>query len=311
MKKLFTSLLAAAVMAVGCTAFAAADIGSGKLIAEGVGDARQMAPAGYRAAQMDAYRNMVEQVQGVQVDAESTVENFMLTNDVVKTKVNGLVKGAVVVDKFRDNDGYYHVIMEIPVFGPGSIAAAVLPVKPQVPFVEPEVVVVPAPTVEPPVVVAPVVTPVVEPVVPAVTTTTTTTTTTTSTTTTTAVSAPVVAAPVAVVPQAVGGYTGVIVDCSGLGLQTAMAPGIFTPDKKAIYGLENFSNEYAVSKGYVSYARSVTENVARAGSNPLVVKGVSVDRFCNPVISNEDAAKILAENKTSGFLAQGNVVFVR
>ena len=55
----------------------------------------------------------------------------------------------------------------------------------------------------------------------------------------------------------------------------------------------------------------LTSGLDRACSDPLVLKAVSIDRFCNPVVSDADAAKILAENKASGFLAKGSMVFVK
>ena len=110
---------------------------------------------------------------------------------------------------------------------------------------------------------------------------------------------------------ATGQYTGLIVDCSGLGLQTAMAPALYTDGKKVVYGLENFSHEQVINRGYVGYSNSASSGVQRAGSNPMVVKAQSVEHFFNPVISKDDAAKILAENQMNGFLSTGNVVFVK
>lgn len=52
------------------------------------------------------------------------------------------------------------------------------------------------------------------------------------------------------------------------------------------------------------------ENFSRAGDNPLVIKAteLSAGDSC-PVVSNEDADKILAENLLSHFLDEGAVVF--
>lgn len=258
MKKLLVTILSLCMMVFGCTAFAATDIEGGTIQVEGMSAANQPVPMGYRAAQIDAYRQLLEAVQGVQVDADSTMENFMLTSDVVNTKVNGIIKGAKVISRTRDVDGY-HVIMEVPVFGVNSIASAVIPSNPvPAPLPEPTVIAPQAPTVAP-----------------------------------------------------TGIYTGVIVDCSGMGLQTAMAPAIFTPDHQVVYGLQNFSDAEAVNRGYVGYSKSANSGVARAGANPIVVRAMSIDRFVSPVISPEDAGRILAENKVSGFLNQGNVVFVK
>lgn len=85
----------------------------------GIGRAKAMAR---RAAIVDAQRNLVETIQGTAVDSETTVNNFMLTDDVIKTKVSGLIKGAVVKSEEVTEDGLYHVVMEVPVYGVGSVA---------------------------------------------------------------------------------------------------------------------------------------------------------------------------------------------
>ena len=57
------------------------------------------------------------------------------------------------------------------------------------------------------------------------------------------------------------------------------------------------------------YTRDI-HNAARAGSNPLIVKAVRIDG-ANPVLSLDDADRVLVENNASGFLDATNVVFVR
>lgn len=81
-----------------------------------------------RAAIVDAYRLLAETIQGVQIDSETTVESLVLQNDVVKARVNSLVKGARVVEEGANEDGSYFVKVRIPLFGAGkSVANAVLP----------------------------------------------------------------------------------------------------------------------------------------------------------------------------------------
>ena len=75
-----------------------------------------------RAAIVDAQRNLVETIQGTAVDSETTVNNFILTDDVVKTKVSGLIKGATVVDEELLEDNMYRVVMSVPLYGVGSVA---------------------------------------------------------------------------------------------------------------------------------------------------------------------------------------------
>lgn len=295
-KKLVSVAAAVCVMAVSSVTLAATDISSGKIVVEGIGGAGQTVSNGYRAATVDAYRLIAEEVHGVQIDADTTVENTILTSDIIKTKVNGVIKGAKVVSRSVDGNGYYHVVMELPVYGgANSLAAAVLPQVPQQGFLPPSDII-----------------PVDKIAGVALKPDSTGANATAAAPTVPATQVPAVnQATVGNLYGATGQYTGLIVDCSGMGLQTAMAPAVFTEGRKVVYGLENFSHDQVINRGYVGYSKSLTAGVERAGSNPMIVKAESIDKFCSPVVSKEDAAKILAENQMNGFLSTGNVVFVK
>lgn len=116
----------------------------------------------------------------------------------------------------------------------------------------------------------------------------------------------------ATVTTTTGGYTGLIVDCSGLGLKPVMSPVIKNAELQPIYGYKNLDYDKVIDKGMASYANGMSGNKSRAGSNPLVVKAVRVESHNSyPVISTEDANRILAENQSSHFLDNCAVVFVR
>ncbi len=74
--------------------------------------------AAERAAKIDALRNALEVVKGVSISSSSTVEDFMLTSDTVKTEVNGVIQGAVVVDTTYQSDTGVSVFIEVPIMGP-------------------------------------------------------------------------------------------------------------------------------------------------------------------------------------------------
>ena len=118
--------------------------------------------------------------------------------------------------------------------------------------------------------------------------------------------------PAEIVPtgRAVGGYTGVIIDCTGLGLRTAMSPVIKAENGRPIYGYKNLDSDKVVQNGMASYARSDAD-ATRAGTNPLRLRAVSIDGGANPVLSANDANRLLLENNASGFLDATNVVFLR
>jgi hypothetical protein len=56
------------------------------------GNMAQARPLARRAAVADAYRNLLETIKGVKVDSSTTVENFMVAQDIIKTQVEGVVK---------------------------------------------------------------------------------------------------------------------------------------------------------------------------------------------------------------------------
>ncbi|MDY6269585.1 MAG: LPP20 family lipoprotein [Selenomonadaceae bacterium] len=312
--RMMTALLAAALLIVmtAASAFAAesgVDWSDQKISVQGMGvapaNARTAAQArmlARRAAVVDGYRQIAEIVKGVNVSGETTVENMMVTNDIVKTKVSALVQGARVVSEEVTPDGGYIVNMEVSMFGVSdSLASAVLE-KPaqQESFPEPVANVAPS---------APTTVDVHVSVggtgstLPSVTTPSTPSLpSTTKPSGSSAAAAPA--------GKAIGGYTGLIVDCRGLGLKPAMSPVIKNANGQAIYGYKNLDYDKVVSGGMAGYTSDMGR-ASRAGSNPLVVKAVSLDNGANPVLSVADANRVLIENGASGFLDATNVVFVR
>jgi hypothetical protein len=66
-----------------------------------------------KAAQMDALRNLVEQVKGIQISAGKTVGDSM-AKDEVKGKVEGVLRGFKVTGKRYFDDGGIEVDVEVP-----------------------------------------------------------------------------------------------------------------------------------------------------------------------------------------------------
>ena len=219
-----------------------------------------------RAAISDAQRNLAEQIAGVQVDSETTVQNLQISSDVIRTHVSALLKGA------------YHVVMALPLYGVNnSLASAVLPHTthresfPTTILPEPDE-------------------PQYTPTQPETTTIPTTST---------------------ITNRQSGTYTGIIVDCTGLGLRSAMSPVIKTTAGEKIYGYKNLDSKKVIKNGMAGYASSISGNVSRAGSNPLIVRAVGVDHYFNPVVNVADAKIILEENGYTHFLDNCAVVFIK
>ncbi|MER2490882.1 LPP20 family lipoprotein [Catenovulum sediminis] len=61
-----------------------------------------------RAAQVDAQRNLAEQIRGIRLTAGTTVEDYEVTSDVIATRVKGTLEGAFIIDsKLTEEDGTY------------------------------------------------------------------------------------------------------------------------------------------------------------------------------------------------------------
>jgi hypothetical protein len=114
------------------------DWSTGVLTAVGVGvppaqqaDAAQARATTERAAEVVAYRNLLEAVKDVQIDSTTTVEHFILPSDVLKAEVNGIIQGAAVIDKKYVSDGSVEVTMGIRLRG--ALAEILLPKTPSTP----------------------------------------------------------------------------------------------------------------------------------------------------------------------------------
>lgn len=106
----------------------AVGIGAPPANAANPAQARAMAE---RAAQVVAYRNLLESIKGVRVDSTTTVENFMVTSDVIRTQVSGFVQGATIMDKKYMSDGSVEVTVGMKLTG--ALADSLLPKTPPAP----------------------------------------------------------------------------------------------------------------------------------------------------------------------------------
>ena len=66
-----------------------------------------------RAAEIDAYKQLAKTVVGFTLESQTTVENYMLTSDVVKTKVLATMYLAELVDYGWDEEGDAYVKMAL------------------------------------------------------------------------------------------------------------------------------------------------------------------------------------------------------
>ena len=249
----------------------ATGIGAISPLAQNPGMARATA---VRAAKVDAMRNLLEAVMAVTVSSETTVRGAAIENDVVKTSVEGMVKGARIRDIDGDgrggssdirylSDTSIEIEMEIHMSG---ISAIVLPPAGYAP----------APATPMP-----------------------------------GAPSPAAAAPAAPRP---GTVTGLIVDARGLGLRPAMSPKIMDQNGGIVYGPGNFTREYAVKMGVAGYSKNLeqAQQNPRVTGNPLVVKGIGVQgaNGADLVLAAGDVARVKNADSSGNFLGNCKVLIL-
>ena len=226
-----------------------------------------------RAAIVDAQRNLAEQVSGVQVDAETTVQNFVISSDIVKTKVSALIKGAVIVEEQQMPDGTYRVVMSMPMYGMQGLSSAIMPaIRPNTP-----------PTPPPPVISA-----------------TITAEITTHVQTRGGYTGVIVdAAGLGLKPS----FSPVIYDTNG---RAIYGVSNINYDQAISQGMVGYSTSVSSAQtlpragGSPLVIRAVQVRGGNNSTNPV-----------NVVVSVDDGDRILAANAQSQMLMNGNVVFVR
>lgn len=243
-----------------------------------------------RGAIVDAQRNLLESLAGVQLTAETTMKNSILVSDVVQTRVEGFIRGAVVVRE-QDKGDTYEVTLRLPLGEVASLANEVQrePEKYNLraeevqkwspPVMPEEKVRVPA---EPPKV------------------------------------SPVPVVPSQPAPQKA--ITGVIIDCRGYGLRSCMSPKIRRPDGSEVWGTMQVNPEFVNEYGIAAYLSDRHMNLLkspeitkRIGDNPMVIRaiGVAGSGKTDPVISEADADCLLEANRQYRFLDRFGVLLLK
>ena len=230
--------------------------------------ARAMA---FRAAKVVASRNLLETVQGIRVDSETIVENYVVKSDTIKQQVTGVVQNARVEKRKDFADGSVEVFLTMPLWGKDSLTSVLLDEQ-------------------------------------------------------------LINRNEIAKSESREGYTGVVLDTRGIGLQPATFPSVLDEEGDLVYGPSIVSRQAAERKGLVQYYFSGTAqdtsmflgNVVfvaqrgeeslptRAGRKPLRVKGIkkSGTLHANIVISLADAKKIRNNPQLMRTLQRGKVIII-
>jgi hypothetical protein len=333
-----STVTAAATDAIETTSSGMINWTSGEIFATGIGappsyptNAAQARAMTERAAYVVALRNLLETVKGVRVDSESIVENFMVKSDVIKTRVDGIVKGARIVKTRYLSDGSVEVQVGIPLRG--SLMDAVIPetfgkpgvstaVVPPVPTSQKPSQPVPPPAQKPaepskPSPLKP------QPAVPAPTEPEKKPEPLKPSLPPTATKPELKPEPVKPAPQPDGGATtvfkggvatGLVVDGRGLNLRPALLPKIVDPQGQELYVGQVATRTNAVEQGVAGYARDVSaaSNNFRVTDNPAVIKGTQAAGLARTdiMVSQADAQTLRQLGDKGNFLQYCRVIIV-
>ena len=237
-------------------------------------NASQQKATAIRAAQVQAQRNLLETIQGVRIDANTTVESMMLINDTVRTSVNGLLKGSRIIDERPLGDGSWEVTVGIGMF----------PTAPGQPSLSEPVYRSIVPTIPDPL---------PQPVHPFT---------------------PQLQVPSSVSNYSFGhtgviiDVTGFALTRSfspAIYADDGM-PVYGARNINADYAISKGMVEYAAPEDW----NGLEIGTSRAGRSPLVIKAIGIrDRECDVIITRADADRLLTANQGGSFLQQCKVVF--
>jgi hypothetical protein len=240
---------------------------------------------GFRGAKVVAYRNLLEMVGQVQVNSETRVQNFMVENDSISVRIQGLIRGARVRtgSQSQSEDGAYRLALELPLRG--EFSSAILPEAPSpdmsVSYALPNPArYAPAPG--------------------------------DSLSGNVLAEAPPDAPPAAYVPPKP--YTGLVVDARGLDLQPSMSPRIVARDERIIYSAASSDSNYVAEYGLVGYGKDRkqamrSDRIGGENANPFVVKAAGISGLYKSdiVLENFDATLVVMADIDGDFLRECRV----
>lgn len=243
-----------------------------------------------RAAQADAYRQLAEIVNGVQVTSETDVKDFVTQSDTIRTRVSAVIKGMMPAGAPRYlSDGSVEIDLKMPLYGNKSLADALdLPAIIEREEEQP----VPQAALPAWVVAA------------------------TDLGTWLQVAGEPASVPPAEAPSPAAGITGLIVDGTELGAEPAMGPVVIGGPKRIYPGGQlHFDHKLVVARGIVHYADSLEEarkDQQRVGGNPLLVRAkAAIGRsHSDLLIDDQSARRILEADEQFKFLKDMKVAIV-
>ncbi len=109
-----------------------------------------------------------------------------------------------------------------------------------------------------------------------------------------------------------GSYTGMIVDCRGLGVQYALAPKLLDESGEEVYGPDWVDRDTATQIGIAQYGNDEAVFGDRVGENPYRIKGLRSAGTNNSdvVIASADAVVLSSTDENLLFMDKCKVAFL-
>jgi len=259
----------------------------------GISEEGQSRYRAVRSAEVVAQRELLETIQGLHLSGETTIKDGMLQSDVIRTRVQGFLRGAVKCGyKYHPNRGYAEVCLRLYIRGKGGMYDIILPLlKDQgltpsyLPEYKPEMVVKEMPSMPK----AEHKAEIPEPMEG---------------------KKPEVAAP----SQLKEVFEGLIIDVRDYAFKPALVNRIITNKNEVIFDPSKIVSNILVERGCGGFTTDLGKAKALLASwgakNPMIIKAVGVYKATDAKVSPDDAATIYVHDQKANFLAQANVVFL-
>jgi len=244
-----------------------------------------------RAATVVAQRDLLEVLQGLHLYGNTTIRDGMHESDLIKTTVEGYLKGAMKCgERYDPNRGYAQVCLKLYIRGKGGLYDIILPLMKDERLLPP-----PAPAYQPKLI------PEVIPSTPAT------------------VEKPEVASipkkpKVAPPSELVNPHDGLILDVREYNFRPALVNRILTDKNEVVFDPSKIVSSVLLERGCGGFTND--ENKAKAllqswgSNNPMYIRAKGVVKFTDAQVDSDEAAAIFTHNQKTNFLAQAKVVFL-
>lgn len=231
-----------------------------------------------RAAKVDAMRNLLEMLEGVNISSETTVKAGMLIDDTIETQIKGKLQNVVQAGQKSMNDGtiWMTVKMFMKDIRPVLLNTGSSGLNSDTWHTEEQ--------------------------------------TTTQPTQTESQNSQENESDSQYGGSADQIYSGLIIDAKGIGLTPALSPKVYSESGKEVYGSINVGRDFSLKYGISGYAKDLDKAKSndRIKGNVLLLKakGLYNSQDSDLAISNDDANLLSQLDKSQAFLREARVMIL-